>query len=137
MGEQQPRPDDGGDREPGRAPGGSGEATGAGDDKDIQTPAPRTPVTQQIGRVVVPVLIVLFGVFAASNAQPVDFSWIFGATEVTEAPGGDTEGGMPLIVLLLVSFLVGAVVGAVVAWQTGRARRRTEEATTSGPRRAR
>lgn len=99
---------------------GTGEATGT---TGGQAARPGTPVTQQIGRAVVLLLIVLFGVFAASNAQPVDFSWVFGATEVGDAPGGGTEGGVPLIALLLVSFVVGAAVGGILAWQSSRARR--------------
>lgn len=86
-----------------------------------------TPVTQQIGRVVLLLLLVLFGIFAATNAQPVDFSWVFGGTEATEGPAGETEGGVPLIVLLVLSFAIGAVVGAGVTWQSSRARRRARE----------
>ena len=82
--------------------------------------SPSTPVTQQIGRVVVLLLLVVFGVFAATNAQPVDFSWVFGSTEVTESPGDATEGGIPLIVLLLASFAVGALAGAGLVWQSRR-----------------
>lgn len=91
------------------------------------TPTSRTPVTQQMGRVVVLLLLVVFGVFAATNAQPVDFSWVFGGTEVVEGPGDATEGGVPLIVLLLASFAVGALVGAGLVWQSGRNRRRARE----------
>ncbi len=95
----------------------------------------RTPVTQQIGRIVVLVLIVLFGVFAASNAQPVDFSWLFGETRVTEGPGDTREGGVPLIVLLLISFVMGAAVGGLLAWQGGRHRRRARADEADGERR--
>jgi uncharacterized integral membrane protein len=88
--------------------------------------APRTPVTQQIGRVVVLVLLVLFVVFALDNAQRVDFSWVFGATEVREDTVGEVSGGVPLIVLLVLSFAVGAAVGALGVRMSGRARRRRE-----------
>lgn len=96
------------------------------------TPPSRTPVTQQIGRVVVLLLLVVFGVFAATNAQPVDFSWVFGGTEVVEGPGEATEGGVPLIVLLLASFVVGGLVGAGLVWQSGRNRRRGREDADEG-----
>jgi uncharacterized integral membrane protein len=84
---------------------------------------PRTPVTQQIGRAVVVLLIVLVGVFAASNAHRVDFSWVLGETRVVEGPGDEVQGGVPLIVLLLVSFVVGVTVGALLLWQSSKARR--------------
>jgi uncharacterized integral membrane protein len=84
----------------------------------------RTPLTQQIGRATVIVLAVLFGVFAVANAHHVDFSWIFGGTEVvSDADGERLRGGVPLIILLLVAFAIGALVGALVTWQAGRAKR--------------
>ena len=94
--------------------------------QDTTTRQP-TPVTQQIGRAVVLLLLVLFGVFAATNAHTVDFSWVFGETEVTETAAGERQGGVPLIVLLVISLMVGAIVGAVVAWQGARAKRRGGE----------
>lgn len=99
---------------------------------EAATPTSRTPVTQQIGRVVVLLLLIVFGVFAATNAHPVDFSWVFGGTEVVEGPGEATEGGVPLIVLLLASFAVGALVGAGLVWQSGRNRRRAREEADEG-----
>jgi len=75
---------------------------------------PPVPFTQQLGRVTVIVLAALFGVFAVANAQRVAFSWVFGGTEVVEGPAG-TTGGVPLIVLLLVSFVVGGLTGALVS----------------------
>jgi uncharacterized integral membrane protein len=83
-----------------------------------------TPLTQQIGRVVAVLLLVLFIVFALDNAQRVDFSWVLGETQVREDVTGATTGGVPLIVLLVASFLVGACVGAVGVWQARRAGRR-------------
>ena len=105
-----------------------------GDDTDPATPQPdppagaehdrpRAPVTQQIGRAVVLLLVVLVGVFAASNAHRVDFSWVLGATRVVEGPGDEVQGGVHLIVLLLVSFVVGVIVGALLLWQSSRTRR--------------
>lgn len=77
---------------------------------------PRTPMTQQLGRIVVLLLLLLFVVFAVSNSQPVDFDWIFGETEVTDVDPatGETTGGVPLIVLLLVAFVIGALSGATL-----------------------
>lgn len=75
----------------------------------------RIPVTQQLGRIAVIVILVLFAIFAIANFQYVSFSWVFGATEVNEVVrGGEIErqsGGIPLIVLLVVSFVLGAIVG--------------------------
>ena len=89
-----------------------------------EEPRARTPVTQQIGRVVVLALVVLFVIFAVGNAQPVDFSWIFGETRVTEDAVGETSGGVPLILLLLASFAIGAAAGSGLAWQRARQRQR-------------
>jgi uncharacterized integral membrane protein len=86
--------------------------------------AASTPLTQQIGRAVAVLLLVVFIVFALDNAQRVDFSWVLGETQVREDVAGATTGGVPLIVLLAASFLVGATVGAVSVWQLRRARRR-------------
>jgi len=76
----------------------------------------RTPLTQQLGRVVVLVLLVGFAVFAVANSHPVDFSWILGRTSE-----------VPLIVLLLVAFAIGALVGGFVTRQVGRASRRRHQ----------
>lgn len=102
-------------------------ASGEGGRTDPGRDAASTPVTQQIGRVVAVLLLVLFIVFALDNAQRVDFSWVLGETQVREDVTGATAGGVPLIVLLLASFLVGAVVGAVGVWQARRAGRRGDD----------
>lgn len=60
----------------------------------------RTPFTQQVGRIIMFVAAVLFGVFAVANVDSVTFNWIFG------------EGQVPLIVLLVVAFGFGAL----IAW---------------------
>lgn len=86
--------------------------------------APPTPVTQQVGRVTIIVLAVLFGVFALDNAQFVDFSWIFGESQVVESGGQRVGGGVPLILLLLASFVLGAAVGGLLGWRRRRRRRR-------------
>lgn len=82
-----------------------------------------TPVTQQIGRAVVVVAMVLFGVFAAVNVQRVDFDWVFGETEVVQQGGEYVAGGVPLIVLLVASFVLGGIVGAGLVWRRQRRRR--------------
>ena len=127
-------PDDGSDKPRRKRSGRDGDPAGSSDPSGAtgaeagqqDEERPSTPMTQQIGRVVVLLLLVVFGVFAATNAQPVDFSWVFGSTEVTEGPGDATEGGVPLIVLLLASFAVGALAGAGLVWQSRRRGRPSE-----------
>ncbi len=77
-------------------------------------------MTQQVGRVAIVILAVLFVIFALANAQPVDFSWIFGDTQVVEQGGERVRGGVPLIVLLLASFAIGAAVATLIGWQRHR-----------------
>jgi uncharacterized integral membrane protein len=110
--------------------GSSGPAGGKDAAAGPAGEGPSTPMTQQIGRVVVVLLLVVFGVFAATNAQPVDFSWVFGSTEVVDGPGEATEGGVPLIVLLLGSFAVGALAGAGLVWQARRRGRPSGQETS-------
>jgi uncharacterized integral membrane protein len=82
-----------------------------------------TPVTQHVGRIALVVVAVLFVVFAVTNAQHVDFSWVFGETEVVEQGGERVSGGVPLIVLLVVAFAAGALVATLLSWQRARHRR--------------
>ncbi len=93
-------------------------------------PAPEpdgVPLSQKIGRILIGILVVLFGVFAVANAQPVDFSWIFGETRVELDPAGErVEGGVPLIVLLGAAFLIGLLLGLALVWQNRRSKRRAE-----------
>jgi uncharacterized integral membrane protein len=94
-----------------------------------RTPAEpaRTPLSQTIGRVVIVVLVVLFAVFAVANAQHVDFSWLFGETQVqVDRTGERISGGVPLILLLAATFVIGLMLGLVIAWQSARSRRRAE-----------
>lgn len=100
-----------------------------GEGQPAHTPPepPRVSFAQKLGRVVIAILVVLFGVFAVANAQRVDFSWIFGETQVQiDETGARVDGGVPLIVLLGASFVVGLMLGLVVAWQSARNRRRAE-----------
>jgi len=97
-------------------PGSSDEPQPAEPAVPVREP---TPLTQQVGRVVIVLLAVLFGVFAVDNNQPVDFSWVFGESRV--APDG--TGGVPLIVLLVAAAAIGAALGALIEWQFLRARR--------------
>jgi uncharacterized integral membrane protein len=85
------------------------------------------------GQVAVLFLAVLFGVFALVNSHPVRFSWLFGETVVERDAAGEVTGGVPLIVLLLLSFILGAGLGGWWTWQAGRARRRTGEGRGSRP----
>ncbi len=86
-----------------------------------------TPFSQQLGRILIAILVVLFGVFAVANSQPVDFSWIFGEARVEVDPTGErVGGGVPLIVLLGAAFVIGLLVGLVIAWQSARSKRRAE-----------
>lgn len=80
-------------------------------DDEAGVPERHTPVTQQLGRIVLLALAVLFVVFALANAQYVDFSWIFGATEVVQQAGERVEGGVRLIFLLGGAFAIGAILG--------------------------
>jgi uncharacterized integral membrane protein len=82
-----------------------------------------TPVTQQVGRVAVAVIVLLFVLFAAVNAHHVEFHWIFGGTEVTEVSGERTAGGVPLIIVLFASFALGICVGWL--WHRRGSRRKT------------
>ncbi len=70
-----------------------------------------TPFTQQVGRIVLVVLAVLFGVFAVVNWNYVDFHWIFGETQVHEVGEERIGGGVPLTIVLLAAFIIGLVVG--------------------------
>lgn len=105
--------------------GGTSGAADAGkttDDSEARGTATETPLTQQIGRIALAVVAVLFGIFAVANAQYVEFSWIFGQTEVVERGGERLRGGVPLIVLLVTSFGLGALVGGFAAWRSRRRR---------------
>lgn len=77
------------------------------------------PFTQQLGRVLVAVILILFGIFAVTNSQPVAFDWIFGETQVRQI-GDQVRGGVPLILLLLGSFVLGALAGWFATWRRGR-----------------
>lgn len=73
-----------------------------------QTPTERrTPFTQQVGRAIMAIAAVLFGVFAVANVDSVTFNWIFG------------EGQVPLILLLVVSFGFGALIAWLATMRHG------------------
>lgn len=90
------------------------------------------PFTQQLGRVTIVVLAVLFGVFAVANNQRVDFSWIVGETTAEESPTGELTGGVPLILLLLGAFAAGAVIAILTELYVARARRARKAAADRG-----
>jgi|GEM_PF-2382162 len=121
----------------GAAASGSGDAT-TSTEGTAEEVAPPTPFTQQLGRVTIIVLAVLFGVFAVANSQPVDFSWVFGETTVRPDPdGAGTIGGVPLILLLLGAFVVGALVAFLTELYVSRARRARKAAQQGGDRKKR
>ncbi|MFP4148057.1 MAG: hypothetical protein ACLFUG_04935 [Nitriliruptoraceae bacterium] len=114
------------DRDGDPDPTGPAEPAGASDpgggDEQAAGPAP-TPFTQQLGRLTIVVLAVLFGVFAVANSQRVDFSWVFGETLVREDAAGEATGGVPLILLLVAAFAIGAVVTLLTELFVSRGRR--------------
>lgn len=63
------------------------------------TPRDRTPFTQQLGRVVMAIAAILFGVFAVLNFESVEVNWLFTTVQT------------PLIAALAISFVLGALVG--------------------------
>lgn len=105
------------------AAGGSGRGAAADtpyDGAEVKRP---TPFTQQLGRITIIVLAVLFAVFALANSQPVDFSWVFGETIAREGADGEVTGGVPLILLLVGGFIAGALITFLTELYVGRARR--------------
>jgi uncharacterized integral membrane protein len=109
----------------GGQPGRSGAPQGAVDSAAGRWS--RTSSSARAGRIAVLFVAVIFGVFALVNSQPVDFSWIFGETTVEPGATGETTGGVPLIVLLLVSFILGAALGGWWTWQAARTRQRRRD----------
>lgn len=103
--DQQPE-DAKGSAEPGGKDGGKGPA------QPITVGKAPKPLTQQVGRIAVVAAAAIFLLFALFNWQYVDFSWVFGKTEVLTQGNERLSGGVPLIVLLVVAFGLGAVVGA-------------------------
>ncbi len=85
---------------------------GRGAAEPVEVGRPRTPFSQQVGRIAMVVAGAVFTLFALFNAQYVDFSWVFGSSEVVTAGGERVTGGVPLIVLLIAAFVLGAIVGA-------------------------
>jgi uncharacterized integral membrane protein len=82
-------------------------------------------VTQVLGLIFIAVLILVFLVFAAANAQYVSFSWVVGETRARfDETGGHIDGGVRLIVLLIGTFFLGLVIGALLSWQEYRRKRR-------------
>jgi uncharacterized integral membrane protein len=113
--------------EPPAADGRGSPEPRAGDGSPVRT----TPLTQHLGRIVLVLLAVVFGVFAVANSQRVDFSWLVGETQVVETTDG-ASGGVPLIVLMVASFALGALLGALFEWQV--LRKRTRHERTDGRR---
>lgn len=96
------------------------EPTGREEERGREPATRGTPFTQQLGRIFVAIIAVLFGIFAVANAQFVDFNWIFGETLVVQEGGERVSGGVPLIILLVVSFVLGALAGWFATWRRKR-----------------
>jgi uncharacterized integral membrane protein len=106
-------------------------AEGAAGDDAVGADQRSVPTSVRVAQTAVLLLAVLFGVFALVNSQPVDFSWVFGETQVERTAGGEvTSGGIPLIVLLLVSFIFGAVLGG---WWVGAATKARQRRDAAAP----
>jgi uncharacterized integral membrane protein len=102
--------------------------SGAEDDTPGRDETRSIPTATLVARGAVVLLAVAFGVFALVNSQPVEFSWLVGETEVErDAAGEVVSGGVPLIVLLLVSFILGAALGGWWTWEATRARRQRHD----------
>lgn len=81
--------------------------------------AEQTPFSQQVGRVVLGAIAIVFVAFAIDNLHQVAIEWVFGGN------GGAYPGdGIPLILLLLGSFALGATVGGGLVWRRARRRAR-------------
>jgi uncharacterized integral membrane protein len=113
-----------------RSRGGTAEeGTPGGEAADTEGRA--VPTSVRAAQAGVLLLAVLFGVFALVNSQPVDFSWVFGETQVERGDGGAViSGGVPLIVLLLLSFILGAALGGWWVSAASKARRRRDTETS-------
>lgn len=85
------------------------------------------PATQTIGRIAVALAAAVFVVFALANSQFVEFSWLFGRTEIISEGGDRIGGGIRLIYLLLAAFGLGAVVGGGLVLRRGSKRRRRKD----------
>ncbi|MFO7778326.1 MAG: LapA family protein [Nitriliruptoraceae bacterium] len=126
--EQGPRSGSG-DATPSDRPPPEPAAAAGSDANAAEAPAPAieakpsTPFTQQLGRITIVVLAVLFVVFAIANSQPVDFSWVFGETIAREQAGGEVVGGVPLILLLVGAFIAGSLITFLSELYIGRGRR--------------
>lgn len=108
---------------PGPGPSDAGTKGKATGEPTPAAPSKGTPMTQQLGRVVLIAAAVLFGIFAVTNAQYVEFNWVFGGTEVVERGGERVSGGVPLIVLLVVSFATGALIAWIATVRSERRKR--------------
>lgn len=96
--------------------GGSPEETRAPQDAtttDEAAPSAGTPFTQQVGRVVIAILIAIFGALSFANIEPVEIDLIFAIVEVR------------LFVLIVLTFVAGVVTGLLVGWRRHRRHRRS------------
>ncbi len=104
--------------EPAEADDAGGSATREEDRTAEDRPADRggaaasTPFTQQVGRVVLALLIAIFGALAFANVDPVAIDLIFGRFEIR------------LFVLIVLTFAAGLVSGLLIGWRRHRQRHR-------------
>ena len=101
-------------RERGVTPGSPADAKGSpeGPHGRSQVSSSGTPLTQQVGRIVLTVAAILFGVFAVVNFQNVEVDWLFTTVEI------------PLFVALIVSFALGALSAWIATVRSERRKRR-------------
>lgn len=107
-------------------------ATERGPDAGRPTDRGPLPFSQLVGRIVLGAIAVLFVIFAVFNRQPVDFSWVFGETQVVKEGGEYVSGGVPLIVLLITSFVLGGLLSAGLLWRRRRVRRSRRDGGPDG-----
>ncbi len=79
---------------------------------EVRGPSRLHQIRVGVWRTVLAVVGVLLVAFGIANRQAVEFSWVFGRSEIRVLPGGnELSGGVPLILLLLAAFALGALAG--------------------------
>lgn len=79
---------------------------------EVRGPSRLHQIRVGVWRTVLAVVAVLAVAFGIANRHSVEFSWVFGRSEIRVLPGGNEfSGGVPLILLLLAAFALGALAG--------------------------
>lgn len=79
---------------------------------EVRGPSRLHRVRTGVWRTILAVIGVLLVAFGIANRHSVEFSWVFGRSEIRVLPGGNEfTGGVPLILLLLAAFALGALAG--------------------------